>query len=87
MPHVCYCCIEFISLQSHLVVSFSKLFAYLLPLPSYPHSLCASFKAPVKCLLTGTSLVVQWLGAHLAMKGIQVQSLVGELRSYIPWNN
>ena len=85
--HVCYCCIEFTIFQSQLVVSFSEPFAYLLPLPSYPHSLCASFKAHVKCLLTGTSLVVQWLRVHLAMKGMQVQSQVEELRAYIPWNN
>ena len=87
MPHVCYCCVEFTSFQLKLVVSFSEPFAYLLPLPSYPHSLCPSFTAAVKCLLTGTCLVVQWLGVHLAMKGMQVQSLVGELRSYILWNN
>ena len=29
----------------------------------------------------GTSLVVQWLGIHLAMQGIQVPSLVQELGS------
>ena len=35
-----------------------------------------------KKLTLGASLVVQWLGIHLAVLGIQVQSLVGELRSY-----
>ena len=30
---------------------------------------------------TGTSLVVQWLGIHLPVQGMQVQSLVRELRS------
>ena len=33
-----------------------------------------------KKLTLGASLVVQWLGIHLAMLGIQVQSLAGELR-------
>ena len=32
----------------------------------------------------GTSLVVQWLRIHLAVQGMWVQSLVGELRSDIP---
>jgi len=35
-----------------------------------------------KKLTLGASLVVQWLGIHLAMLGIQVQPLVGELRSH-----
>ena len=37
--------------------------------------------------ITGISLVVQWLRIHLAMQGTQVQSLVGELRSHMPWSN
>ena len=32
----------------------------------------------------GTSLGVQWLRLHLSMKRVRVQSLVRELRSYIP---
>jgi len=32
----------------------------------------------------GTSLVVQWLRIWLAMQGTRVQSLVGEVRSYMP---
>ena len=43
------------------------------------------------CLITikiwnyrGTSLVVQGLRIHLSMQDLQVQSLVGELRSHIP---
>ena len=36
---------------------------------------------------SGTSLVVQWLGIHSAMQGTWVQSLVGDLRSYVPWSN
>ena len=32
----------------------------------------------------GTSLVVQWLRIHLAMQGLEVQSLVEELRSHKP---
>ena len=35
----------------------------------------------------GTSLVVQWLRNHLPMQGMQVQSLVGELRSHMLWDN
>ena len=33
---------------------------------------------------TQTSLVVQWLRLHLAMQGVQIRSLVGELRSHMP---
>ena len=32
----------------------------------------------------GTSLAVQWLRLRLPMQGVQVQSLVRELRSHIP---
>ena len=32
----------------------------------------------------GTSLAVQWLGLHLPIQGVLVQSLVGELRSHMP---
>ena len=32
----------------------------------------------------GTSLMVQWLGIHLPMQGMQVWSLVRELGSYMP---
>ena len=35
----------------------------------------------------GTSLVVQWLRILLPMQGMQVQSLVGELRSHMPQGN
>ena len=35
-------------------------------------------------VVTGTSLVVQWLRIHLAVQGTRVQSLVGELRSHMP---
>ena len=35
----------------------------------------------------GTSLVVQWLRICLAMQGTQVQSLVREPRSPVPWSN
>ena len=31
-----------------------------------------------------TSLVVQWFRLHLPVQGVQVQSLVGELRSHMP---
>ena len=35
----------------------------------------------------GTSLVVQWLRIRLQMQGTRVRSLVGELRSHMPWSN
>ena len=33
--------------------------------------------------LSGTSLVVQWLRIHPPMQGVQVESLVGELRCHM----
>ena len=33
---------------------------------------------------TGSPLVVQWLRYHLPMQWLQIQSLVGELRSHMP---
>ena len=38
-----------------------------------------------KTYCLGTSLAVQWLRLHLPMQGVQVGSLVGELRSHMPW--
>ena len=38
----------------------------------------------IQYVFVGTSLAVQWLRFHLPMKGVQVQSLVGELRSHMP---
>ena len=35
----------------------------------------------------GTSLVVQRSRIHLAMQQMQVQALVGDLRSHTPWSN
>ena len=35
----------------------------------------------------GTSLVVPWSRICLAMQGMQVRSLVGELRSHMSWSN
>ena len=37
--------------------------------------------------LCGASPVVLWLGTCLPMQGTWVRSLVGELRSHIPWGN
>ena len=34
----------------------------------------------------GTSLVIQWLRHHVSTAGVQVRSLVGELRSHMPCN-
>ena len=35
-------------------------------------------------IITGTSLVVQWLRLYSPMQGVQVQFLVGELRPHTP---
>ena len=34
--------------------------------------------------VSGISLAVQWLRLHYSMQGVQVQPLVGELRSHMP---
>ena len=39
---------------------------------------------PIKKLGLETFLVVQWLSLCLPMQGVQIQSLVGELRSHMP---
>ena len=36
-------------------------------------------------ITVGTSWVVQWLGLHLLVQGVWVQSLVRELGSHMPW--
>ena len=41
----------------------------------------------IQFLCPGTSLVVQWLRICLPMQGTRVRSLVGELRSHMPWNS
>ena len=41
----------------------------------------------IKSLFRRTSLVVQWLRVCLTMQRTQVQSLIGELRSHMPWSN
>ena len=38
-------------------------------------------------VITGTSLVVEWLRICLPVQGMQVRSLVGELRSHTPRGN
>ena len=43
---------------------------------------CVFMESPL-----GPSLVVKWLRVHLAVQGMLVQSLVGELRSHTPWVN
>ena len=35
--------------------------------------------------LTRASLMVQWLRTHFARQGTWIRSLVGELRSHMPW--
>lgn len=45
-------------------------------------------KTDVMCskrIVSGTSLVVQWLRRHLAMLRVWVPSPVGEVRSHMPW--
>ena len=39
---------------------------------------------PTKRSTPGTCLVVQWLRLPLPMQGVQVPSLVGELRRHLP---
>jgi len=39
---------------------------------------------PTECDKGGNSLVVQWLRLCLPMYGVQVRSLIGDLRSHIP---
>ena len=41
----------------------------------------------LKKLKIGTPLVVKWLRIHLAMQGMRVQSLVGELRCHMLGSN
>ena len=55
------------------------------------HKMCSvanrQNKTPQKILTKkydGTSLVVQWLRFSLPLQGVQVRSLVGELRSHMP---
>ena len=43
-----------------------------------------SGKAQEKKKKLGNYLVVQWLGLHASTVGLQVQSLVKELRSHLP---
>ena len=43
-------------------------------------------KQNVHINILGTSLAVQWLTLHLPMQGVQGGSLVGELRSHMPWS-
>ena len=49
--------------------------------PSVTHFSCIRKQ---RCREEGTSPVVQWLRLCLSMQGLQVQSLVKELRSYMP---
>ena len=50
--------------------------------PEYPDTLVSHLTKLVE-----TSLVVQWLRVHLPMQGTWVLSLVGKLRSHMPWGN
>ena len=46
-----------------------------------------SMKYTCKEIQEETSLVAQWLRICLPVQGMQVQYLVGELRSYVLWGN
>ena len=46
-----------------------------------------SIKYTCKEIQEETSLVAQWLRICLPMQGMQVQYLVGELRSHVLWGN
>ena len=48
------------------------------------HSLKLCLDSEVEKEVTGTSLVVQWLGLRLPLQEVQVRSLVGELGSHMP---
>ena len=37
--------------------------------------------------MNGPSLVIQWLRIHLPTQGMQVRSLVQELRAHVLWGN
>ena len=50
------------------------------------HSFTRTPQSKVKTSPPWTSLAVQWLGIHLPVLGMQVQSLVWELRSHMPWS-
>ena len=50
----------------------------------WPSPFLHVYKNPVRA---GTSQVVQWLRIRLPMKGTWVLSLVGQLRSHVPWGN
>ena len=58
----------------------------IIPAFHHPHPQTASRGLMCKeIVVIGTSLVTQWLTIHLPMQGMQVQSLVGELRSHMRW--
>ena len=48
---------------------------------------CGPWDLGIRIVEPGTYLVVQWLIMHLTMLGMWVQSLVRELRYYMPWSN
>ena len=53
-----------------------------------PRWLSGGEKTDVMCskrIVSGTSLVVQWLRGHLAMLRVWVRSPEGEVRSHMPW--
>ena len=55
--------------------------------PTNHSSVFRLYSLVILIMVQGSSLVVQWLRIHLAMQGTQVQSLVRELRSHMPWDN
>ena len=93
---ICKYCVSFLTLPFHFVDHFSccvEAFLFGLVLTGFCCCcfccLCLwgpeqSLSTPVSRSISGTSLVIQWLGLHLPMQGVWVQSLIWELRSHVP---
>ena len=88
IPYVAFSfCRSFLLLCGRFFLWFSPVWVFFLlllmlfmPLRSYPEK---SLSRAVSRSISGASLVVQWLRLHLALQGVWVHSLVGELR----WEN
>ena len=74
-------------LGSHLssIIIMQTLKSYSSPSLNFPPSLLLVLVGKGVLKITeGTSLAVHWLRLHLPMEGVQVRSLVRELRSHKP---
>ena len=83
---MCVCVCVYIYIYIYIYIYLNH-FAVHLKLRQYCKSTILQFFKKFKKILSGTSLVVQWLRIHLPMQGTWVRSLVGELRSHMPWGN